>query len=176
MDISRIEATFRYGKFSSNKFLKIIIYSGFVLSLIGFLLTFGIIIILSILGHINDVILTLVGIIFFDLLLFGVILWAMIRTKKMHNSITLWLKDAVEITAHIKRLDLKNLQYKPFQIQAEFEIDGVKYCKIRHSGNAIIGYHSIFGNYHNKNIKILYSKKYDEVLILKNDNASNSNK
>lgn len=89
----------------------------------------------------------------------------MLKKKMM-----LWMQDAVCLTAHSKTLDRRN--HPPHLPEYAIEIDFVYNDRliIKRSGNpekSKSRYDTIFGYYTNREIKILYSPSYDEVMILK---------
>jgi hypothetical protein len=106
-----------------------------------------------------------VGILFF--LCGGIML---LRDVLLKRKIRLWLQDAVELKAHSQKFDT----------QASFPTFNFCYIKIfisfsynhkkmsRYSGDkSHSGYDTVFYKYADKDIDILYSPKYDEVMILK---------
>jgi hypothetical protein len=103
----------------------------------------------------------------YSLFLFSVMLWAIIRNKRIKKNYFM-ARDAVETKASVNRLAIISPNYRPSQIQVSFIFNGEKKSKISKPGNAISGYHKIFAKYNNKKINILYSPKYDQVLILHN--------
>ena len=70
------------------------------------------------------------------------------------------------VKAKAKRLDLINPIYKPYQIEVKFTYGEKKVRIISSPGSAIRGYYKFFKE-NRKELDILYSKKYNEVLILK---------
>ena len=115
------------------------------------------------------------------------LIYAMVRCGKSVKRVLPFLEDAVELTVSSKKTD----SYTRFnfakgindistlcRIQIKFEYKKRKI--IKNSGapgvyeptvyNARTGYARIFNEYTNRDIRILYSPKYDQILILK-DNA-----
>ena len=96
------------------------------------------------------------------------------RKKK----IMIWLKDAVEGKGITKTIGKREwmLGASLIKLKIEFNINGVKY--VRYTGNANV---SLYWNYHAKDgyysgieefadrqVKVLYTPTYDEVMILNN--------
>ena len=81
----------------------------------------------------------------------------------------LWLKDAVELKAKIIRLAFTVSHSPLYQVEAQFMYNGKKMTRKSSKGNIWTGSHNIFAKYHNKDVRILYSPTYDEVLLLKGD-------
>ena len=164
---SKIKSSLSYGKVFYGK-LEYALYIFLFLPIIALILTMGIII-TSLLGEIQFTQEMLVCIIFLDcfyVLIFGIVLWRVTYNNKLKKKIELWLEDAVFITASAKRLDLLDTTYQPYQIEVIFIFKDVKHKCISKPGNSIIGYYKFFSE-PAKELKILYSPKYEEVLILK---------
>lgn len=100
------------------------------------------------------------------------------RNEKLRKEILLWLEDAVEVKAHCKCVDIDyeyidGIPFPLHKIQVEFKLNGTHYVrkpKDEHRGKFEVrrkGYFRGLSKYVNKEIKILYSQKYNEVLILK---------
>ncbi len=97
---------------------------------------------------------------------------------QMNIRIKLFQKDGVELTAisSIPENGVTCDQYDcKIKIRVEFFYQGEKHVQISGekwpyvkiiSGLEGLGYHKAFKNYEGREIKILYSPKYDEVLIL----------
>jgi len=115
----------------------------------------------------EDMVIALIGGNMFCVFYASVFLYAIVSNNKLNKKITLWLEDAIQLRAFTMRLDTISLKYKPYQLQVNFEFDGKIYQRISAPGNIIKGYHKIFKKYADRYINILYSPKYDEVLILK---------
>lgn len=102
----------------------------------------------------------------FSIFLFSIILWRLIYNNKLTKKIKNWLQDAIYIKATARRLDLISTRYKPYQIEVEFFYNNKKLRHISRAGNWFLGYYKFFAE-SNKIINILYSPKYNEVIILK---------
>lgn len=105
-----------------------------------------------------------------DALMIGVF----INSKKLTAYVEKCLGDAVELRAFAKTSEYEHgggillLPGNIDRIQVEFIFEGkkhVKFSPVKKSGRIVEG----FNKYVNKAIKILYSPKYDEVLIPKNN-------
>ena len=101
----------------------------------------------------------------FSLVVFGVVFWRIVYNHRLLNKIEIWLEDAVLITATAKRLDLIDAKYKPYQIEVSFSFDNKAQKHMSGAGNFIIGYYKFIIE-KEKKMQILYSPKYNEVLIL----------
>jgi len=106
-----------------------------------------------------------------SILVLSLCLWLLIRNKKLKQEITLWLEDAVELKAYSKRIgtltpSLFIIKYAI--IQVDFIFNDVKYSRISTGWSRNFkGYRYAFAKYADREINILYSPKYDQVLILK---------
>ena len=95
-----------------------------------------------------------------------------IRNEKLRDQIVIWLNDSVELTAYSKAIGVwrPNFLSPATKIQVEFEMDGLHFSR-ESKGKLGVGcpegHHGIWTKYANKPIRILYSPKYDEVLVLK---------
>jgi hypothetical protein len=112
-------------------------------------------------------------------LFFSVAIYFLIYDKKLKSKIKIWFKDMIMLEATTKTV----AQYKdfPFSIGADnkkkikviFKFNGKTITKIsgepgytEEKYNTRSGYDSIFRKYADKKVSILYSEKYDQVLIL----------
>lgn len=169
MALSNIEASLSCGNFLSKKQLGFL-YISMVICLIMPLLTLILIIIPQVEWDSKLILtMTLVNIIFLSFL--GVMIYVKVKNDKIKKKIIMWLYDAVELKAYCKKVDENRLgiQPKAVKIQVKFEYNNKTYS--RESTAKIFGgqqgYLSIYKKYVNKKIRILYSPKYDEVMILK---------
>lgn len=107
-------------------------------------------------------------------LLLPVSVWFLIHTNKLKRLIKLWLEDAVPIETRTKTVDTY-FTFRDFSksIKIDFKFKGKRIT--RYSGkrdnkssgfNSSSGYDSIFIRLADKEVTILYSEKYDQVLIL----------
>lgn len=94
--------------------------------------------------------------------------------EKMRKKVNLWMEDAVLVTAFARNIGVKRtLGVAPgTKLQVEFEIDGVRYTRESHSRHYKNkdfdgGYYFIWNKFADKQIRILYSPQYDEVMVLK---------
>ena len=112
-----------------------------------------------------------------SLLIFGLTVYVR-RNEKLRKEILLWIEDAVEVKAHCKCVDIDyeyidGIPSPLHKIQVEFKINGTHYVrkpKDEQRGKLEVrrkGYLRGLSKYVNKEIRILFSQKYNEVLILK---------
>lgn len=97
-----------------------------------------------------------------------------IKNEKMRKKVYLWMEDAVLVNAFAKGIGLKKqlLIIPSVKLQVNFKIDGISYSKESRSNHYETkdfeeGYYYIWSKYADKEIRILYSQKYDQVMILK---------
>lgn len=101
-----------------------------------------------------------------------ILLIFIVKNEKKRKQVQLWLEDAVEVQAESKEIGrICQLGVLPcVKLQIDFDIDGVHYRRFSESvspkGEAG-GYYYIWRKYANQKLNILYSKKFDEVMVLK---------
>lgn len=163
----KIKASLIYGKVFWGK-QKYILYIGFLSTLLIPITTLCIFIMVGF-GKMElspNMIAPLIFSNVFSIFLFCVILWRAIFNRRVIGKIQTWLVDAIFINASARRLDLMNPKYKPYQIEVKFTFENKTQKHISSAGNPIIGYYKFFSE-SEKEVKILYSAKYNQVLILK---------
>lgn len=180
MKVSNIEASLSLGRFFSGKWIAVIYFCLFA-SLLFPAITIILLAIPAEYGVIWDIgiIATYIFMNLLSLFLMIVVIWVIKNNNKIKKKIQLCFDDAIELKAFSKVLDIKRflLQPKIAKIETHFNLNGVSHKRV--SSNRVVGagnlkgYHNVFNNYINKQIKILYSQKYDEVLILKDKVKSN---
>ncbi len=98
------------------------------------------------------------------------------RNYKLKKKILLWLEDAIELTAQTTTLDrFRTLGHlvAETKLQVEFYYDGIKKMQSSYDDTKKDywfkrnGYFKVLSKYADKSINILYSPKYEQVLILK---------
>ena len=107
----------------------------------------------------------------FLILFCSILIWMIIKYRKINKKIDLWITDAVELNATCKCIDKDFGGTRTlYRIMVRFYYNDAPI--IRKSGdcrneNVKSGFDRVFRKYLDKKIKILYSPKYDQVLILK---------
>ena len=112
------------------------------------------------------------------------IIWFFIvhRNEKIRKEICLWIEDAVEISAYTKSIDTKYWLGVPLtKLQVDFKIDGIRYVRTTEQEQRTlfdlgrpVGYFSWVSKFADKKVNILYSSKYDQIMILKNASIKNN--
>lgn len=99
-----------------------------------------------------------------------------IKNERMRKKVNLWIEDAVLVEAYAKNIGVKRPLgvFQSAKIRVDFEIEGIHYSRESQSrnyknNNFEQGYYLIWSKYADNYVNILYSKKYDEVMILKNN-------
>ena len=111
-------------------------------------------------------------------LLLPLCFYLFLHAKKRKKKFASWLDDAAEYTAESKKIDSEFdllALARVYRIQIKFDFEGAKIQRI--SGrpdhyefdvyDVENGYHSVFRDFVDKEIRILYSPEYDQILILK---------
>ena len=93
--------------------------------------------------------------------------------ERMRKLVNLWLEDAIIVEAFAKNIGVKSQfgLFKSVKLRVEFDLEGIHYSKesqSKHYKNSKFeqGYYRIWSKYADKKVKILYSPKYDEVMVL----------
>lgn len=187
IDLSQVVGTLRYGAYYGKHRKKYIIFlTAFII--VGFLSMAGAIVGFSIklaenLLPVVDFVLILVGCGFF---FFGVpllFLFIFLKNEKIKKQILKWSDDAIEVYAHSKCVGEQD-DPRPFvfgvqyaKIQVTFELDGKHYTKMSGKTGRLgtdDGFSRLWLKYRDRAIRIMYSRKYDQVIVL-NDIENNKN-
>jgi len=175
IDLSMIAGTLKYGAFSGESRKKIF----------GALLAFASVMIIAVIfmivvlsieqykkpDNIEQFIFVLTVSIVAFLVPVIVLLYFVLYNEKSRKDILLWLVDAVELKAYSRKIGTDHALFPSVKIQVEFEFEGQQYFHTsqgRYAGQLSEGYHSVWSKYADKTIHILYSKSYDQVIVLKN--------
>lgn len=107
----------------------------------------------------------------FSLLILILPVYIIIKDRWIKKQVKLWMQDAVKLDAHSKAIDEHRTLFgmKGSRIQVTFEMNGTNYVlnsTVKMFGGQYACLTS-FTKYANRKINILYSPKYDEVMILK---------
>lgn len=176
--MSDIAGLLNYGTFWSDSKKKVLITYFGILFLCLFLMILSVVMISveysqspdSPLGFIASIIMFVV---IFSLL--PIILTILVvKNEKMRKNVYLWMDDAVLVNAFAKSVgEKKQLGIFPsVKLQVNFTINGIFYSKESCSNHYKTkqfeeGYYYIWSKYADREIRILYSQKYDQVMILK---------
>ncbi len=178
-DLSNIIFSLSRGKFDGESRNKIIIPYIILVIIFGFGLILTVVMFsieyvngkMSLAGYMGGMISITFG---FSVLLF---IWFILicRNEKIRKEILLWVEDAIELNAYSKSLGVKSwFGISLNKLQIEFVIDGIHYvrtteneCRGVLDRGRPVGFFSGLSKYVDKKVKILYSPKYDQVMILK---------
>lgn len=101
----------------------------------------------------------------------AVLIYIKIKNDKLKNKIKLWLADAVELKAYSTKIEEHKMGFQPIATKIQVEFDYAdKHYKIESTYQVFGGYKGCvgcFNKYADREINILYSPKYDEVMILR---------
>ena len=158
--ISKIAATLQYG----------IVFSGLLLAMLYFILCCGmaLLIVPPIIAIIQKIKLTEVMIIGSMLFGAGCLLFSgyhLLKEGVIRRKIKRWLGDAVLLRAISKKLLSAGIPSSS-KIQIEFVYNRKKKKQVSLPGK-LLQIQTIFSRYADREIQILYSPKYDQVMILK---------
>lgn len=168
INVQQIDCGLSIGKiYTGSK--KILLYLGVCLPFLIPIASIGIFVTtyLGLMNYSNTITIALVLTNFFAILIISVCFIITINNNKNIKKIESFLLDAVEVSGVVRRIDLENINYKPYQVQVTFEFNGKQYNKISSSGTPIMGYRKCFVKYCKNKINLLYSASYDEILFLK---------
>ena len=171
MKISDIDVSLSHGKLLGKSQMAPV-YLLLCISLLFPLITI-VLLIFPFIEWTGDVTLVMVfcNMMFLGILLFFVCLRA--KGSKLKAKVRLLLEDAVEVQAYAKKVAEYGMGLYPKEIgiKVMFTIDGIAYERYStmKGSRGRIGCSVTLAKYADRKINILYSKKYDEVLILKDD-------
>lgn len=166
--ISKIDASLSQGNFITGK-KAIFLYLMFVVALSFPLLSVIVLFFPSDLDY--TIIFALIGGNIMFLALFTVLVYICIKNSRLKQKIIVWLEDAIEIKAYSKKIGENRLGFQPkaTKIQIVFKFADQTY--VRDSAGKVFGgwqgYLGTYTKYADREIRILYSPKYDEILILR---------
>lgn len=176
--LNRIDASLKYGQFFTGKWLI------FLYSLIGCCcvmpistVVFSFLVLFGKEVYDTDTIIVLIGSNSISILVMFGTIYVLYKNNKLKKKIILWLSDAVQLTAQTTTLDRFRTFGHPVaetKLQVEFCIDNYrKICTSEDESKKDHwykrnGFFKILSKYADKKITIMYSPKYDQVLILKN--------
>ena len=169
MCVSDIEASLSLG-IILNKKQSLFLSLGIAICLILPVVTFMLVIIPEVIWNI----LLIVTLFFANLLclsLFGILVYIKLKNIKIKKKISAWLDDAIELIAFCKIIGENRLgiQPKATKVKVEFKFDNINHIKFSTAKvfGGQTGYLGTFNKYSNKVLRIAYSPRYDEVMILK---------
>ncbi len=96
---------------------------------------------------------------------FVLMLYFLLVSVKRQNEVKKWLKDAVRVNASITRMIPHSLN-APNQISVSFMLNNQKYFIAGPKGNIVDGYRQDLLKCIGNKVPILYSKLYNQVMIL----------
>ena len=172
-NLTEIKATLKYGRFVQGWRISLLYITIFITCMMPVITI--IMLISSLYGVFTWEREMLFGIVFgniFSITLGAICVYYLYRHKKVKNQVKNWLSDAILIKAKVSRMDILDSRYKPYQIKVEFSYNGKKYTHISEPGNFFTGYRKIFLRFINKDCKILYSPKFNQVMFKKTTNTT----
>lgn len=101
-----------------------------------------------------------------------------VKNKRIIKDVNLWLEDAVQLAAYSKKIgEVRSgvLHSLSIRIEVRFQYDGKVHKKQSDAKVCGLprGYVGWYNQYADREIIILYSPKYDEVMILRSDDEIN---
>ena len=180
--LPQIAATLKHGEFSGEK-KKGIIIAYLALTIFMLLGMSGLVVYLSVEfanGESSTVefVFTLIVVIFAFLFIITVVSYLVFRNERIRKEILLWLDDAVEVSGFARKIGDTGIdetidwlvgRERFTKIQVVFKIDGKRYKResVTKEFENPKGYSQIWNRYADREVRILYSPKYDQVMILK---------
>lgn len=169
MEVTKVDVSLSHGQFFNKKQFLVVYFAMAAVCLFP-LLTIILLCIPDVEWDSEMVLVVVLGNLF-AFAFMSLLVYVEIKNRKLKSKIQLWLEDAVEIKAYSKKIGENRLgmQPKATKIQVRFTIDGNHYVK--ESTYKVFGgwegYVGCFNKYADKEVEILYSPKYDEVMILR---------
>ena len=114
-----------------------------------------------------------IGVLFAELFIVGVCLFSISHDNKVRKLIVACYDDLIPLKAESRFVDTRYIYGRAFvKIEISFKLNGKKYKKVsgkssKNSFGEDYSYQKIYKRYVGREIDILYSKKYDEVFVLK---------
>ena len=177
-DTSRIVGTLKHGSFIGDSHKRVVIvfclFAGFILLSLAFVVTMLCIEQIKEPGSVASFILLIVLVVIGFSISPIVVFVILRRNEKIRKELNLWLDDAIEIKAYSKEIGdhIPSLLFPAAKIQVEFELNGDHYSFDSEGkqlwGENPAGYHRVWADYIDKEIDILYSPNYKQVMVLKN--------
>ena len=176
--LHQIAATLKYGRFwEAKRKLYIILFAVFT----ALMITFSAIVVYYLgieqvepLENPIHLILAIIGLSLAFILPPVIFLVVILKNEKARKNILLWLDDAIETDAHSYLYSTTNAGRglnELYKIKIKFKIDGKHISCLSKDhpvdGGITMGYSLFWRKYVDKGLRILYSPKYEEVMILK---------
>ena len=190
IDLKQIAGTLKYGQFDGTKRKYIIsTYIAFTTLFVAGMIALLTVLIIDYVdtttvteptAFVPEIIFCILGF----MLLPIIFLFLILRNEKIRKEIKLWLQDAVELGAFCEILlsdhtdtplldAIFSLPPSKAKIRVKFKYNGKHYSKDsgykNKNGEFKNDYQAVWVKYADKSINILYSPKYDEVIVLKNN-------
>ena len=179
-DLSNIAGTLKYGVFIGvDRKKERLTY--FIIGAVLVLIVAAVVTVICLLRFytvfftsLDEFIVVLVGLPVLFSMIPAILLVAWVRNSRSRKEILVWLEDAVELEAYSTSIpDIDSGVSKTLaRIQVDFDFNGERLSHVS-EGRMIAdktspdGYHAIWTDYADRKIKILYSQKYDQVIVLK---------
>lgn len=100
----------------------------------------------------------------------GVLIYVTVKNSAIRKKIIVWMADAVPLKAYCREIDRDRPGFQPaaVKIQVKFKYNNKKYTRISTAKvfGGLKGYLGTYKKYADKDINILFSPEYDEVMIL----------
>lgn len=168
MNYYNIKSCLRYGKVpSKSEFRLLWVFFSILLLFPLYSLSIIVTILLGVMSWDSDVAMVLLTSTQMFCCLMAIDIYMIHFYKKLYKELTLWLEDAVEASAFVRRMDVLSVKYKPYQVEFQFCIEGKEYRRLSSHGGLIVGQNKTFIKYNNSFVKIMYSPKYDQVMVLR---------
>ena len=172
--IKQVIATLQDGAFSYESRKRILLFGiiGCVFYIIGFACLIWVVLESGKNSEdMTEVIFTVVGCCIAALFLVAATIYLIVRNEKIRTNIFNWMEDAVELRAFAQTVNVEHVSFlfPRAKLQVTFTLDGKHYKKTSgriREGKTRTGYQNYWMKFNNKNIRILYSPKYDQVILL----------
>ena len=168
INVDEILYSFKYGKVITGKkmillYIGMVVFSLMPIATICFLITAT----ATEIEITKTIVWGLVGGNILSLLFLVIFVFLVVHYKRVLRYVMSCLDDAVKTEGYIERLDLKSPKYQAYQIQASFTINGKDYKINSTPISPVLGVPKYYERLAGKKVLLLYSKNFNEVLILK---------
>ena len=166
--LNSIDGVFSLGRLITGKKL-VVLYAGAIFPIFMIAIIIGVIITAQhhLMSITKNIIIALTCASILVLFYASIFIVVLIKNNKIIKKTQIYLQDAYEIYVKVRRVDIENYNYKPYQCEIIYEVNGVEHKKISPKGDWLWGNNKYLLKHCGSKVKALYSQQYDQILLLK---------